>query len=392
MALGVYGAILGRRQVQVVVAASVVAGLAIGLPLAVVLMVQGETGSFASAGAVTGAFAIASAISGPLRGRLIDVHGQSRTLPSLAIASVSCLVALVFATTGRAPLAVLLTLGAVGGAANVPLLPSMRTLWADLVESEQLETAYAIQAVLVEIFFIAGPLAAGALIALGSPAVAVLALAGVELVGVLAFAATPASRAWRGSPRRPGRAGAIASRGMRTLAVIDIPFGMMFGTIEVAVPAFAAARGEAPAAGILLAALAVGSMAGGIVYGSRARGGSLADRYVALSAASALLVLPLAFADSILTLGVLMVVAGVLVAPVSSVAFGLLDHVAPAGTATEATSWLITAYQLGLAAGTPIAGLLVDHVGTTAAFLAAFGLAVLSAAVAFAGRATLQGG
>ena len=71
--------------------------------------------------------------------------------------------------------------------------------------------------------------------------------------------------------------------------------------------------------------------------------------------------MPLAFVDSVAGLAVLMAVAGIVVAPVSTVAFGLLDRVAPAGIATEATSWIITAYQVGLAVGTAGAGALVEH-------------------------------
>src|SRR5215217_7046922 len=67
-------------------------------------------------------------------------------------------------------------------------------------------------------------------------------------------------------------------------------------------------------------------------------------------AIQAVLLVPLTLVDSVAALAAAMAIAGLVVAPVATVAFGLLDRVAPAGTATEATSWLITAYQLGLAA------------------------------------------
>ena len=56
---------------------------------------------------------------------------------------------------------------------------------------------------------------------------------------------------------------------MRTLIATDLPFGAMFGVLDVAVPAFAKAEGSPAAAGAVFAALAVGSMVGGIVYGRR---------------------------------------------------------------------------------------------------------------------------
>jgi MFS family permease len=268
MRSGVYGHILGNRQAQILLGASILAGLSVGTPLAIVLMVEGETGSFADAGAVTAALALSGAATSPLRGRLVDHHGQTRVLPTFAVLSALGLTGLVVAALAGAPVWALAVIAAAAGAATPPFLSALRPLWAELVEHpDQLVGAYALQAILIEIFFIGGPLAAAALIALGSPEAAILALAGAELVGILAFAATPVSRRWRGEPRTVGRAGALASAGMRTLITVDVPVGMLFGILDVAVPAFARAHGAPAAAGAILAALAVGSMVGGIVYG-----------------------------------------------------------------------------------------------------------------------------
>ena len=273
--LSAYTELLRKRQVQAVVGSAVVAGLNVGAPLAIVLMVQRETGSFAQAGAVTAALAISSAIANPVQGRLIDRFGQTRVIVPMAIGGAIAISALVAATLAGAPIGALLAIAAVTGAISSSLLPSMRPLWADLVDHpRQLGIAYAIQAVLTEVLFILGPLAAALLIAVGSPAAAVLAIAGARLAGMLAFASTQASRRWR-APRKRHWAGALTSAGMLTLIFGDIPLGAMFGALDVAVPAFAKAEGAAAAAGIALAALAVGSMLGGIVYGGD-RGGSTA--------------------------------------------------------------------------------------------------------------------
>ena len=391
MAFGAFKEILGKRQVQVVVAANILAGLNVGIPLAVVLMVQRETGDFASAGAVSGCIALANAATGPFRGRLVDRFGQSRTLLPLAVLEATALSSLVIASQVGAPLAVLIVLALLEGAMNAPLLASMRPLWADLVDHpEQLQSAYAIQAVLLEVFFISGPLVAAALIALGSPAAAVLALGACRFLGVLAFAATPASRNWRAPPREVGRAGALVSPGMRVLVLIDIPFGAMFGTLDVAVPAFTKAHGSGAAAGAALAALAVASMLGGLVYGARATGtADRARRYARVLLAMAVLTVPLALVDSVGGLIVAMALAGLLVAPASALGLGLLDDVAPTGTASEATAWISTAYGIGLAIGTAGAGPLIDDSGTTVAFVAAIGLSATSALTALAARRTL---
>ncbi len=389
MPLTAYRELLAKRQVQVVLSSSIVAGLSVGIVLPIVLLVQEETGSFASAGAVTAALAISSAVSNPYRGRMVDRHGQTRTLPWLALGSAAALWALVATTLAGAPLVVPIACAVLAGLLHAPMLSSTRPLWADLVDHpEQLPTAYALQAIVLEIFFISGPLVAAALIALGSPAAAVIAIATAELIGVLALAATPASRAWRGQPRAVGAAGAMASRGMRTLVATDLPVGAMFGALDVAVPAFTKGHGSAAAAGAVLAALAVGSMLGGVLYGSRPRRAT-ATRYALLLAIMAAFTAPLAAAGSILVLGLLAGLAGLFVAPMNSVGLSLIDDVAPPGTAAEATSWTGAAYQGGLAVGTGLAGAIVDDSGTTVVFLAAFGFAALSALIAWLGRRRL---
>ncbi len=392
MAGSAYRELLRKRQVQVVVGASLLTGLSTGVPLAIVLMVQHETGSFAQAGAVTAALAIASAISGPAQGRLIDRLGHTRTLPFFALVGASFTMALVAATLEGAPLWALIALAALASAGNAPMFAALRPLWADLVDRPgQMSTAYAIHAVMAEVFFIAGPVVAAVLIAVASPAAAVVGITVVKFGGVLAFAATPASRNWRGKGVESSHwLGALASPGMRTAICSDIPFGALFGLLDVAVPAFAKGHGSSAVAGLLLAALAVGSMIGGLIYGSRPRTVN-GNRYAQLATVQALLTIPLIFSNTTLALGLAMALAGLAVAPISAASFGVLDLVAPAGTATEASSWVLTAYQLGLAVGTAAGGLIVDGPGTTAAFAAAAGCAATSATVLWIRRRTMEG-
>ncbi len=386
-----YIELLRKPQIQVVVASALMMGLSAGVPLAIVLMVQHETGSFAQAGVVTAATAIASAIFMPVQGRLVDRLGHTPTLPVFGAVGTAFTIGLVVATVEGASLGVLVALAALAGATNASVFPAMRALWVDLVDHrDQLGSAYALHAVLMEVFFISGPIAAALLIALVSPAAAVLAITLVKFGGLLAFAATPASRAWRGEPREGGRLGALASPGMRTMLLADVPFGAMIGVLDLAVPAFAKAEGSTAAAGFLIAALAVGSMIGGIAYGSRPRALS-GTRYAALATGQALLVLPLALAGSIPALFIGMALAGLFVAPLGTVGFGLTDIIAPPGTLTEASSWVLTAYQFGIAGGTAAAGAIVEGPGTTTAFLLAAGLAAFSAVVLWLRRGTMSG-
>ncbi len=62
---------------------------------------------------------------------------------------------------------------------------------------------------------------------------------------------------------------------MRTVFGALVAFGTAVGIVQVAVPAFADARGSAATGGVLLAALSAGSLAGGLIYGGRVWPGTL---------------------------------------------------------------------------------------------------------------------
>ncbi len=123
---------------------------------------------------------------------------------------------------------------------------------------------------------------------------------------------------------------------MRTVCGVLLMFGIAFGVVQVAVPAFTLDRGSASAGGVLFACLSLGSLIGGVVYGSRDWPGTLPPRLagvmLGLGAGYALLALPRGY----LSLAVLLVVAGTLLAPASVICSTLLDDVAPDGTVTEA--------------------------------------------------------
>jgi predicted MFS family arabinose efflux permease len=66
-----------------------------------------------------------------------------------------------------------------------------------------------------------------------------------------------------------------------------------------------------------------------------------------------------------------MVLAGLGIAPAIACLYLLVDRLAPAGTVTEAFTWVTTAFSTGFAIGNALGGSLVHRVGTDRAFLIA---------------------
>ena len=362
--------------------------------LAIVLLVRQETGSFAQAGAASAAWALGAGVVAPLQGRLVDRFGQPAVLIPSTLLNASAVAAVVLGARAGAPTWVLALFAWLGGAALPPLGACMRSIWADTFadDASSRNTAYTFESMIAELFYILGPAITTVLIAISSPSAALLFAIGLSAAGTIAFATAALSRGWRSDDtvRRP-RAGALAAPGMRTLMYAIAPTGVAFGVLEVAMPGFAVSQGRpAGLAGIFLSAMAVGSLLGGLWYGARRWSGPIVTRFLGLQALFTLLLLPLLLATSTWSMAVLMAIAGLALAPSAAAGYLVVDHVAPPGTVTEATTWVMTANVAGGALGAALGGIVVQDVSVRAALVLACIGPLLGTLVTLARRATLD--
>jgi predicted MFS family arabinose efflux permease len=129
-------------------------------------------------------------------------------------------------------------------------------------------------------------------------------------------------------------------------------------------------------------------MAGGLLAARRGAPSDPVRRLVGLLAALGASEALLLAAPGPLALAPLLVVAGLAVAPLFAIVFGLAGDVARAGTATEAFTWLSTGIAVGLAVGSTAGGALAEH-WARAGFAAAALAAAAAAVVVRAGAHTL---
>jgi MFS family permease len=375
-----YRRILARPHVLALSIASVAARMPVGMgSVALVIYVHEQTGSFGAAGAAAGAFTIGLGLTAPLLGRLADRRGPRTAIIPSALLTAAALVAVVLlgeADLGTAPL--VLAAG-IAGCSTPPVGGMLRQLWPSLVEPADLMRGFVIDSLLIEVFFVLGPLLAGLLAATVGPAGAILAAAGLGLFGTLWFAAVPAlGRIKRAAAEHRTRAGALASPAIRLLVVTGIPIGITFGALDVAFPAFGAAHGNSALGGPLTAALALGSAVGALVYGARPHFfGSAAQGSIALAIYQPLVALPLLLADSTLAMFPLAALAGTYIAPASNLRNQIAQAAMPPGTGTEAFTWLALSLMVGGSAGAALAGPLVQSGGWRAGVLLAAGLPAL---------------
>jgi hypothetical protein len=291
---------------------------------------------------------------------------------------------------GASPV-VLAALVALGGLAVPPVSPALRGLWPALLRRpEDLRSALALDAMLLETIFVLGPLLAAAVLALASPAALLVVSASTTAVGTLLFALQPPTRAAGGGPGGTSLAGALAAPGLRTMLLAAVATGSCFGALEVALPAFADGEGTASLAALGFAAQAVGSTVGGLVYGARSGGVDVRRLYLVLIVALPPSIAVIALADSVVTLLLFAAISGCVIAPVTAAENELAGDIAPRGTVTEAYGWMIMGVVTGIALGNAGAGLLAEEVGWRAAVLAPCALTALAAALVVVRRATLR--
>ena len=353
------------------------------LSLLLILHTHDLTGSFARGGVVAGAYTLALGASNPVLARIVDRTGQGLMLRAGAVLSATGSVVLVLLPAGSSTLA-LAACAVVTGAAQPPLGACMRALWPQLTPPELRHTALSLEGVANEIVYIAGPVVIVGGIGSWSVPGALIACAAAAVIGNVAFSLHPASRAWRPvADVQRHVAGALRGGGVRVLMAVFALCGLGIGAVEVAVPATLEPLGEEGLTGPLLGLWGIGSLIGGLAI---ARAGAAANPprrlgwlLVAWGAAHA----ALALATGPASLAVLLLIAGVAIAPTIVDSNAMLDALAPPGTLTEAFTWTTAGMTAGVAAGAALAGALVESASP------ALALGVLSGGGVLAGLLVL---
>ncbi|MFC8127315.1 MFS transporter [Streptomyces sp. NPDC057302] len=331
--------------------------------IAIVLFIRAEGGTYSLAGGLAAVYGVANAVGQPLLGRLVDLHGQPRV--QLPAALLSALGMAGFAFTGPDSLGLAYVAVGAAGLFTPPLEGGLRALWPNVLgKEEQVHTAYAMDAIAQEVMFTVGPLLVTGCVALWSEQAALLVVNVIGVLGALSVVMSKPSRAWRSAPREAHWLGALRSPGLIALLGAFLFIGMALGSITVAGVSYADGHGGDAVYGWMLAALGLGALVGGSVYGARQWAGVPEKRLTVLVALLALCYWPLTLTPDAVAMTVLAAVAGVFLAPALACAFIIVDRHAPRGTVTEAFSWLVTTFTVGASLGTAAAGPVVEWGGT----------------------------
>lgn len=361
---------------------SIIGRLPIGVTgLAILVLVQSATGSFARGGFAAGCYVSGLALAAPGLGRMIDRHGPRPVLRFCALAFPSALAFLIYGSEAAVPW-LEIAAAAAAGASFPPITVCMRTyMRRALTDEALLSAAFSAESVLIEVIFIVGPLVVAVFAATAAPALAVWFSAGCALVGTLVFVRSPALQGWRIERRSAtGLLGPLARRDFAYLVAIVLCFATAFGFLEIGITAYAVETSDAALAGVLLGLMSAGSALGGLAYGSRAWHAPLARQFTAALALTAAGLAVLAAPWQPWVFAVWSLLAGVAIAPALIIQSMLVTKTAATEHSTEAFTWTTSALLAGVGIGLAFGGILLERLPWSAAFVAGAAAALLSAA------------
>jgi MFS family permease len=274
---------------------------------------------YAAAGLMVAASTVGMGVGAPLMGKLVDRRGL-RTMLALTLAAAGVF----WAPAPGLTYPVLLGAALVGGVLTTPVHAVIRQSMGVLAPAELRRTAYALDAMSVDLSYIIGP-AVGTALALGLPHPwPMWVLGGLWVAaGVALWLLDPATR----HDAEPGRSTTGSWLSPALVAALIATFAsvyLLIGT-ELAMVAILQRSGQAAMIPLVNGVWCVASIGGGFAYGALRRPLPLAGLVAALGAAT----LPVALAGPWWVLALLLVPAGLLCAPSIAAGAGVVSALAP---------------------------------------------------------------
>ena len=349
-----------------VLLASSLARLSYGMiGLSLILTIQRASGSFAVAGSASASFGIC-AMTAPLKSRWVDRYGQRRPIVVLAAGfSTMLLVLVAFDEYGVRNAGPYVVVSAIAGLLAPPMGPAVRAVWSSLTEGVTTRRrAYSFDVVVEDTLFTVGPLIAGAIIALNGPTLALVVSTILMFVGCVVFTRSPAVAAHDSrslNSQSPSFSATFGSSSFVALLAVVAVLSSTFGVVDVAVVARAVRDGTPGAAGYLLAAVTLGGVLGGPLWNRRVKIRSTLIQLGFLSFIMTASLAAMAIAPDLLSLSPALIVFGGALTPVLVTSYIAAEHLSTRRDTTEASAWINTVFNGGIALGTVAGGFMISN-------------------------------
>lgn len=370
-----YGALFRAPGFLRVISSQLFARFPFGMmTLAFVMHIEHVHNSYAVAGLALGADTIGAAISGPVLGRLLSKYGTSRVL--ITSASIGAAAMFGIALLDASPVG-MIALALVVGLTSPPIQTAARTIYPSLVKKKDLNAVYSLDATSQELIWVIGPVLATVLAAQVNTVFVVVLMAIVQVIGAIWFCSNrEVSHAVIPSPERK-MGGVLSNKIVLTTAVLGLLLIGGFSGVEVGTVAVVSHE----MAGLVIGALSLGSIVGGVFLGNRVKSRwSLSWLLFLVFAGYALLwIAP----TNPIWISICLFISGVGVAPSLGILGTAIAGNLKPGDAAEANGWASTGQLMGYSAGAALSGIAIDSVSASSAFLVSlvFGVGAILVAI-----------
>lgn len=332
--------------------------------LAILMHVEQQTGSYASAGLALAATSIGQGVAGPVTSRWMGAWGMRRVL---SLTAVICIIAVLGLALLPLNVGGYMALGMLSGLSTPPVQSAVRTIYPKLVNARQLTPLFALDASLQEIIWIIAPVVITLVSTQIGTTEGLLLVAGFLVIGCGWFIASPEVGRVR-IPRSRHGFGRVVLKPPVALATA-LSFLLIGACSAVEVGVVATFEHGSIEAGLVLAVFSVGSLIGGLASGHIPLGPwALARRFAIVTVGLSLTMVML----NAYWIGGALVLAGIGIAPALAALFAITTASVKFSETAEAFGWVGTGQLIGAAAGSAVAGFLIEGTGTAhGAYLAA---------------------
>ncbi|MBK0422483.1 MFS transporter [Leucobacter sp. CSA2] len=350
------------------------------LSIILLLHIQLAYGAYAYAGIVLATQSIGQAISGPLSSRLMGRLGMR---PVLATTSLVCAVLLVVIAFVHLPLVITAGIAFLIGLTTPPITPAVRTIYPSLVPGSQLSALFSLDAAAQEIIWVLGPVVAVFVSSQFGTATGLCVAAAFMVAGGAWFILSPSISKVIIPKSRRGLGAVLRYPTVIISTVVGFFFVAAFAAIEAGIVAAFSGGGSgghsghgSMESGVVLAVFAGGSLVGGLVFGHRElRPWSLLVRIAIVLVGTSLALV----SQNIWWLCAVLFLGGLGTAPAFAAVSSIVSSTVKFSETAEAYGWVGTGQLVGVAAGSAVAGVAIDHFGPTGAILASTILLVICA-------------
>ncbi|WEV46566.1 MFS transporter [Bifidobacterium sp. ESL0690] len=387
--------------------------------MTITISVQHYYGNYTLAGALSAVQAIALAIMSPVLGKLVDKFGQRQVSIPTIIVWIVAATALVSCITARVPSWILFVI--VPFMSAIPPWGAMsRSRWTNLLRGDRVRTdrALSLSGVFDEAMWVIGnPLASTLAVISGVLAFSVTGMC--VIVGALMFltelSTEPPSQTQlarkAGISRKEYRrrealkaaklrgqaeaaeekAGLLKSGqsiwgpGLIAMCVTWFGLGAFQSAASISIISFATEQSMKQYTGFVFACFSFSSMIGAIFYGAKNWTIPLWKRFYFCLIVVDLGTATFMFAHNIWTIMIVYLLIGVCQAPTWINGNQLMLHLVPPTRFTEGMAWTSAMNSIGGSAGSAIAGVFIDRMGSHGGFLVVAALAITSLALSFFG-------